>query len=141
MALTPKQEKFAQCVVEGMSQADAYRAAYNCKPTAKPESIQQLACRLMDNVKVRSRVEELKQRALKRHDLTVDDLIRELEEARTTALTCETPQSSAAVAATMGKAKLLGLEKQVFDHQSSDGSMTPKPNVIELVAPDVKGQG
>lgn len=112
MALTPKQEKFAQCVVEGMSQADAYRAAYNCKPTAKPESIQQLACRLMDNVKVRSRVEELKQRALKRHDLTVDDLIRELEEARTAALTCETPQSSAAVAATMGKAKLL-LEKQL----------------------------
>jgi len=34
-ALTPKQEKFAQCVAEGMSQADAYRSSYNCKPTTK----------------------------------------------------------------------------------------------------------
>ena len=35
--------------------------------------------------------------------------IRELEEARTAALTAESPQSSAAVAATMGKAKVLGM--------------------------------
>lgn len=36
MALTPKQEKFAQLVADGMSQSDAYREAYNSK--AKPDS-------------------------------------------------------------------------------------------------------
>lgn len=31
MALTPKQEKFCQCVVSGMSYKDSYMTAYNCK--------------------------------------------------------------------------------------------------------------
>ena len=39
----------------------------------------------------------------------MDDLIRELEEARTAALTADSVQSAAAVSATMGKAKLLGM--------------------------------
>jgi hypothetical protein len=56
--------------------------------------------------------------------LTVEDLLRELEEARQLAISTEAP--APAVSATMGKAKLLGLDKQVIDHQSSDGSMSPK---------------
>ena len=35
--------------------------------------------------------------------------------ARTIALSCETPQTSAAVSATMGKAKLCGLDKQLIE--------------------------
>lgn len=31
MALTPKQEKFCQCVVSGMSYKDSYLSAYDCK--------------------------------------------------------------------------------------------------------------
>ena len=31
MALTPKQEKFCQCVVSGMSYKDSYMTAYDCK--------------------------------------------------------------------------------------------------------------
>ena len=31
MALTPKQEKFCQCVVSGMTYKDSYIAAYDCK--------------------------------------------------------------------------------------------------------------
>lgn len=30
MALTPKQEKFCQCVVSGMSYKDSYMSAYDC---------------------------------------------------------------------------------------------------------------
>ena len=30
MALTPKQEKFCQCIVSGMSGKDSYMTAYNC---------------------------------------------------------------------------------------------------------------
>ena len=39
----------------------------------------------------------------------MDDLLHELEQARAAALAAPTPQSSAAVSATMGKAKMLGL--------------------------------
>lgn len=35
MTLTPKQEKFAQCVADGMTQADAYRAAFDANPPSK----------------------------------------------------------------------------------------------------------
>ena len=35
MALTPKQEKFAQCVADGMTQADAYRTAFGHDSPAK----------------------------------------------------------------------------------------------------------
>lgn len=59
MSLTPKQEKFAQEVASGKSQADAYRAAYNCAKS-KPESIVQNASRLMSDANVSSRVAELK---------------------------------------------------------------------------------
>lgn len=59
MSLTPKQEKFAQEVASGKSQADAYRAAYNCAKS-KPESIVQNASRLMADANVSSRVAELK---------------------------------------------------------------------------------
>lgn len=74
---------------------------------------------------------EIKQR----HNVTVDSLLAELEEARQ-ALSAETPQSSAAVAATMGKAKLVGLDKQIIDHTSSDGTMATKPTTIRLVGVD-----
>ena len=47
MSLTPKQERFAQLVAEGKTQADAYRGAFNTKPTTKPETIIANASRLM----------------------------------------------------------------------------------------------
>lgn len=35
MALTPKQERFCQCVASGMSYKDAYINAYDCKDTGR----------------------------------------------------------------------------------------------------------
>jgi hypothetical protein len=58
--MTPKQEKFAQCIADGMSQADAYRTAFDVKPTTKPETIQANASRLMADSMVSARVQELK---------------------------------------------------------------------------------
>ena len=59
MSLTPKQEKFAQEVASGKSQADAYRAAFDCA-RSKPETVQANASRLMANSTVAARVEKLK---------------------------------------------------------------------------------
>ena len=51
--------------------------------------------------------------AIKEHGITIATLLRELDEARKIALEAETPQSSAAISATMNKAKLVGLDKHV----------------------------
>lgn len=62
--LTPKQERFVQNIIEGMSQADAYRNSYDVsKMTDK--SIHEKASRLMADVKVRSRLQELRDQMMK----------------------------------------------------------------------------
>lgn len=112
-----KREKFAQGVAAGKTQADAYREANpNCVERKwKDETIWSKASEWMADGKVAERVVELKGGVAERHKITVDDLIGELDEARVVALTALNPQSSAAVAATMGKAKLLGYDKQQVD--------------------------
>ena len=58
MNLTGKQENFAQALASGMTQADAYRSAYNAS-AMKAETIQSKASILMADGKVRARVESL----------------------------------------------------------------------------------
>lgn len=119
--LTPKQEAFCQAYIETGNASEAYRTAY-AADKMKPETVHVKANELLRNGKVTVRVSELQGEIKQRHNVTVDSLLAELEEARQKALSAETPQSSAAVAATMGKAKLVGLDKQIVDHTSSDGS-------------------
>lgn len=126
--LTPKQEKFCQLFVETGNAAEAYRQAYN--PTAKANVIYVKACELLKSGNVSVRVEQIRAELAASKKITLETLLDELEEARRAALDSETPQSSAAVSATMGKAKLLGLDRQIIDHKSSDGSMTPKAGNI-----------
>ena len=94
--------------VETGNASEAYRQAYNAENMSN-EAIGVEACRLLDNPSVSLKVKELKKGHTKRHELTIDDLVAELEEARQAALSAMVVQSSASVAATMGKAKLLGL--------------------------------
>ena len=115
MNLTDKQEKFCQKVVELSNNSEAYREAYDTS-RMKDASVHRKAKELMDNVKIAARLEELREELRERYRLTVDDLIGELEEARQIALSAMTPQTSAAVSSTMGKAKLLGLDKQLVEH-------------------------
>lgn len=110
MSLTPKQEAFCLAYLETGNASEAYRRAYNAE-NMKAGTIAVKASELLANGKVAVRLAEMRQAAAKRNQITVDDLLRELEEARTKALNCENPQSSAAVSATLGKAKLLGLDR------------------------------
>ena len=57
--LTPNQEAFAQNIIEGMTQADAYRSAYDCSKMSD-KTIWEKASRLMADNKVRTRVQELR---------------------------------------------------------------------------------
>lgn len=57
--LTAKQEKFVQNIIQGMSQADAYRSAYpNQKMSDK--TVWETASKLMNNHKVITRLNELR---------------------------------------------------------------------------------
>ena len=121
--LTPKQEAFAQCVAKSMTLADAYRHAYSTENYA-PESIWVNASKTMSDAKVSQRVAELQEAAAERTLVSIQSITKELEEARM--LAKDNSQPSAAVAASMGKAKVNGLLIDKKDHTSSDGSMTPK---------------
>ncbi|OJY09226.1 MAG: terminase small subunit [Nitrosospira sp. 56-18] len=111
--LTLKQEAFCQAYIETGNASEAYRRAYGAK-NQKPETVNRNAFNLTQNSKILARLAELKAEHAKRHNLTVDDLLTELEEARQAALKASTPQASAAVAGTMGKARLLGYDKQII---------------------------
>ncbi len=121
--LTPKQEKFCQLYIELGNASEAYRQSYSCS-NMKAEAIHVNAAQLLENTKVALRIQELQAEHKQRHNIVVDDLLDELEQARQAALKAmPNPQCSAAVGATMGKAKLLGLDKLVV---KLDGEMTIK---------------
>lgn len=120
MALTPKQEAFALAYVETGNASEAYRRSYSAAKM-KPASVAVNASKLLADAKVALRVQALQAKAVERHEITVDDLIRELEEARTAASNQEKPQAAAMVAATLGKAKLLGLLTDKTELTGKDG--------------------
>ena len=60
MMLTPKQEKFAQAIaLEGMSQSDAYRSAYDTAKM-KDKTINEKASLLASKGNIRTRIKELR---------------------------------------------------------------------------------
>ena len=95
-----RHERFAQELAKGKTATEAYTAAgYIGDRTA--------ASRLSTNVNVSARITEIQSKTVKKAEITVQSLADELEEARAMAL--KEGQTSAAVSATMGKAKLFGL--------------------------------
>lgn len=133
--LTPKQEKFCQKYIETGNASEAYRQSYNTDKMSD-EAVKVEASKLLDNPKITLTLERLRSKHQKRHQITVDTLLAELEEVRQLALVPKgengTLQLNVAVNAIMGKAKLLGLDKKVVDNISSDGSMTPTKEVITI---------
>ncbi|EOL8940741.1 terminase small subunit [Cronobacter dublinensis] len=132
--LTIKQEAFCQAYIETGNASEAYRTAY-AADKMKPEAVHVQASNLKDNPKIALRLKELQGEIRQRHNVTIDSLLAELEEARQKALSAETPQSSAAVAATMGKAKLTGLDKQVVELTGQGGGPV---RVVTMSPGDIK---
>ena len=62
--LTAKQEKFVQCIIEGMSQADAYRSAYSTS-NMSDNAIYREASVLMTNPNISQRLTELREKMMK----------------------------------------------------------------------------
>lgn len=106
--LTIKQENFCLAYVETGNASEAYRRAYDTEDML-PATINRQSVQLLENCKITARISELRSTVMERHKITVDDLLAELDEAREMGRT--TGKAAPMVAATMGKAKLLGLDK------------------------------
>jgi hypothetical protein len=72
MSLTPQQEKFAQGVVSGMSQAEAYRTAYPKSVKWKDSAVHVAGAKMMAIGRVSERVAELQQSAA---EIAVDEAV------------------------------------------------------------------
>lgn len=75
--LTYKQEQFCRAIVAGMNQSDAYRAAYNVGAKTKPETVVQMASRIMADRNVAARVSSLGQKVAERAEITAADVLIE----------------------------------------------------------------
>lgn len=84
MNLTAKQEAFCQAIADGLSQAEAYRKAYNASKS-KPETVWSKASELMADGKVAARVAELRakleEKALWTREMSVRALQKIAEES------------------------------------------------------------
>lgn len=80
MALTSKQENFAQLVASGKTYAESYREAYPTSKDWKDEAVWVQSSQLMSNSKVIVRVEELKRETVERNKVTLDEVLREMAE-------------------------------------------------------------
>jgi phage terminase small subunit len=78
--LTPKQEKYVQELIKGKSQREAYKAAYPNSRKWKDKSVDEKACTLFANVKIKSRYDELQAKAEKKavwtREQAINDLVR-----------------------------------------------------------------
>lgn len=112
--LTEQQEKFCRVFVETGNASESYRQAYNAKNMAA-NTIAARASEMLNKSNITVRLQQLRETHQKRHAITVDTLLEKLNNVYTVALGADTPQSSAAVQAVMGQAKLLGLDKQLIE--------------------------
>lgn len=122
--ITPKQQAFIdEYLIDRNGKQAAIRTGYS------PKTAEQQASRLLSNVKVKAALEKALESFQKRRQETLDDILNELDENRKAALLAETVQSSAATAATMAKAKLLGFvvdkteSKHSIKHEMSDDAL------------------
>ena len=77
MSLTPKQEKFCQCITSGMSGKDSYKTAYNTN--AKDSTINQEVVKLLAREDIQERISTLQKPIIKAAQTTA---INEREKKR-----------------------------------------------------------
>lgn len=75
--LTPKQEKFALNIFEGMNQAEAYKASYSAK-NMSDNAIYREASLLMSNPKIAQRIQELRDKTAKSSIMTAQERLEYL---------------------------------------------------------------
>ena len=133
--LTPKQERFCSLYVELGNASEAYRNSYDTKGTAN--SINRMAKEMLDNPKISSRVQQIRESIEKMQLWSKEDSIKIL--AGIAKGTDPEARPTDKVNAVKALNSMHGWDKQVIDHTSSDGSLAPSR--IEIIAPNVNSKG
>lgn len=120
--LTEKQELFAQNLASGMSNADAYRKAYNPKPTTKVNTIYTTSCILAAKPKIAKRVEEIRKPTVRKLEITLERHLSSLQIIRNMAM--KAGRLDLALNAEMALAKASGV---VTDKLEVEGSLRGLP--------------
>jgi len=124
MAITPKQEHFCQCVADGMTQADAYRTAFEVKPNTKASSVIVNASKLMSDANIAQRVKELQTKLTEKNLWTREQSVNALLEAYRVAM--EERQSTGMTAATKELNAMHGYNQPI----KHDVNVTTLPTII-----------
>jgi phage terminase small subunit len=109
--LSERQRTFCRLVHENIAPYRAYPMAGYRPHIGNPYRL------LRENERVKDYIRQLEVKAMKKHEITVDTLIAQLEEARQNAKAAKQPASE--ISAVMGVAKLCGLlvEKQQIEQK------------------------
>ena len=118
--MTPKQADFVRWYFELGNASEAYKRAYNSH--AKPNTLHRKANDLLKHPIIKAEVIAMQEQARERNQVTIDNVVDELEEARQVAK--QSGNAAAMVSATLGKAKVLGL---VVDKQETNTKILTPP--------------
>jgi len=112
--LTTKQEKFCECIVSGMTQADAYKEAYSAGKMGR-NAIYVAASELMDDHKISLRIAELRKPVAEKAQITLESHLFDLLKLRNIAV--QKDQIGAAITAEIARGKAAGVhvEKSQID--------------------------
>lgn len=111
--LNDRERKFVESYCSD-AKFNGTKAAVNAGYSEK--SARSKASQLLTKVNIHNAIQEFMNKESEKASITVQSLIEELNENRRVALEAETPQASAANAATMGKARLCGLDVQKIEN-------------------------
>lgn len=115
-------EIFAQAIVSGKKQADAYRAAYPAALNWKDESVHPKASEMAKNGTVLARIAELRKEVAEKILWSREESALVLKEIALD----DTYQSSARISAVKELNAMFGYNSPVkIDHTSTDGTMSP----------------
>lgn len=131
--LTIKQENFCLYHVETGNASEAYRRAYDADGM-KPETINRRAFDLMEDSKIRARIDMLQAKHRKAHDIRISDILDKLEDIYQESM--KKGNFSAAVSSVMGQAKILGFDRQAVTSQED---LSKLPRVINVHFSDEPG--
>jgi phage terminase small subunit len=126
MALTPQKEKFAQAMVEGKTQSDAYRAAYKVRQGTKQETINNSAYKIMCDGEVTARIEALRKPILVKVGITLESHLNDLEKLRNSS--AKEGKWAAAISAEIARGRAAGLYIERVEHGGINGA--PIENIV-----------
>lgn len=125
----PRYERFANLIVEGCTSVEAYDAIEG--KGRSPAN----ASRWRNNKLISARIDELRDRAARKHEVTVDSLVDELEEARTMAQGLDQP--AVMIQATVAKGKLFGLFSERV-RVTSEVTVTARVDLSNLTVEELR---